>query len=247
MANEWYVEVNGQATGPFSVRQLKAQAAAKVIKPETRVRKGRGKWYQASNVKGLLAPEANSSESPAKPSSKNPRSPAPPKAGGPAESEGIFLAPVRNRRRRAIIFGCLVAFIMIGGAPIHQQLFFLLTVGLIIGSYPLVEIKKKTIEQTLVVFFYPVYKNTLKLRDFVGLETARESRLTDSVGCLVIFIFWYWFLFRLFDHMLPWLGGNYKLILRRYDDEEVLIWQGNNTTDFEANLELLEGTGLPLG
>jgi hypothetical protein len=46
---------------------------------------------------------------------------------------------------------------------------------------------------------------------------------------------------------MPWLGGNYKLFLRQYDDEKLLIWQGNNTTDFEANLALFEAVGLPIG
>lgn len=235
MASEWYVEVEGRPTGPFTVRQLKAQAGAELIKPDTRVRKGRGPWYLASNVKGLIG------SSPAEPSRNEPAS----NAIKPAKtSAGTFLAPLRNRNRRAVIFVCIVVFILIGQAPLHQQFFFDLTIGLIIGSYPVVEVKKKTIEQTLIVFFFPVHKKILKLRDFVAVETSTESRIADTVGCLVFFFFWYWFLFRLFDHMMPWLGGNYKLTLRRYDDEEVLIWQGNNTTDFEANLAALEAAGL---
>ena len=41
-------------------------------------------------------------------------------------------------------------------------------------------------------------------------------------------------------------GGNYKLFLKQYDDEQLLIWQGNNTADYEANLDLLESAGLPI-
>ena len=45
MAAEWYVDDGDRATGPFSVSQMKAQAAAARIKPDTQVRKG--KWVAA--------------------------------------------------------------------------------------------------------------------------------------------------------------------------------------------------------
>ena len=250
MASEWYVEDNDRAIGPFTVAQMKAQATSSRIKPETRVRKGRrGKWIAAKNVKGLLDPRADQqTTSSAKPSfSKSKRQSTPQVTGVGSAEEGVFLAPLRNRKRRAVIFGVLVVFILIGQAPIHQQLFFDITVGLIIGSYPIVEVKKKSIEQTIMVFFFPVHKKIWKMRDFVSVETGVESRIADTIGCMVLIFFWYWFLFRLFDHMMPWLGGNYKLFLRQYDDEKLLIWQGNNTTDYEANLALFEAAGLPIG
>ncbi len=244
MASEWYVEDNGRATGPFSVEQMKAQASGNRIKRETRVRKGRdGKWIPAKKVKGLLGSDTPPQELS---KTKEARSAAPDTEVKQLEDEGICLAPLRNRKRRAIIYVCLVAFIMIGRAPIHQQLFFDLTVGLIIGSYPIVEVKKRTIEQTIMVFFFPVHRKAWKLRDFISVETGMEPRIADTIGCLVLFFFWYWFLFRLFDHLMPWLGGNYKLFLRQYDDEKLLIWQGNNTSDYESNLALFESAGLPV-
>lgn len=245
MANQWYVEDEGRATGPFSVSQMKAQAAANRIKPETRVRKGlRGKWIAAKNVRGLLAAHSLSS---APSNAKRARTLTPQVTGvATGEDEGTFLVPARNRKRRAIIFGCLVAFILVGQAPLHQQLFFDLTVGLMIGSFPLVEVKRKTIEQTIIVFFFPVHRKVWKFRDFISVETAMEPRIVDSIGCFVLLFWWWWFLFRLFDYMFPWLGGNYKLFLRQFDDEKLLIWQGNNTSDFEANLALFNSAGLPI-
>lgn len=249
MASEWYVEDNERATGPFTVAQMKAQVTSARIKPDTRVRKGRrGKWVEAKNVKGLI-PANENKQSPARQrtaATKDAKA-VPRVTGEISGTEGVFLAPLRNRKRRGIVFILLVLFIVIGQAPIHQQLFFDITVGLLIGSYPLVEVKKKTIEQTLIIFFIPVHRKVWKMRDFVGVETGVEPRIADTLGCFVLIFFWYWFLFRLFDHIVPWLGGNYKLFLRQYDDEKLLIWQGNNTTDFENNLALFESAGLPIG
>ena len=47
--------------------------------------------------------------------------------------------------------------------------------------------------------------------------------------------------------MMPWIGGDYRLWLRQYNDERIQIWPGNNTADFEANLALLESAGLQIG
>ena len=221
---------------------MKAQAAAKRIGPETRVRQGQtGPWTAAKKVKGLLksaSPQQASSEQ------RNTKPTPPPTAVKQSEDEVIRLAPIRNRNRCALIYICLVVFIVIGQAPFHKQLFFDLTVGLLIGSYPIVEIKHKTIERTLMIFFFPVHKTVWRLKDFVGVEAGREPRITETVGCLVLIFFWYWFLSRLLDYVIPWLGGNYKLLLRQYDDESVVIWQGNSTSDYEANLALLESAGL---
>lgn len=266
MASEWFVNNDDQTTGPFTVPQMKAQAKAGRIKPSTLVRKGKGKWIEARRVQGLLAatqkpatvdgiPAAKTGKSKtgkSKPNKSNNqsdkiRSPQVTGAAISDDDESTFLAPLRKRRGRAIIFSVLVIFMLIGRAPIHQQLVFDICMGLILGSYPLVEVKKRTIERTLMIFFYPAHKTIWKLRDFTAVETDVEPRIADKIGILIFFFFWLWFMFRLFDRVMPWLGGDYKLWLRQWDDERLLIWQGNNTADFEANLALLEATGLRIG
>ena len=246
MATEWFIQNGEQELGPFTVKQLRAQAAAKRIQPDTKVRRGqRGKWYRAKNVKGLLSTEvieaANTGED-AKPSAPQARK----IADAPAAEDGVYMVPVQNRKRRAIIFGIVVVFILIGQAPLHKQLFFDLTVGLIIGSYPILIVREKTIEQQIYLFFFKAHTKSWKLRDFVGVEAEMESRLMDQYGCLIVVFFWWALLWRLFDFLMPWIGGTYKLYLREYNDEKMLIWQGSNERDYEANLALLNQRGLPI-
>lgn len=118
--------------------------------------------------------------------------------------------------------------------------------GLIIGSYPLVQVKKKTIEQTLFVLFYPVHTKVLRLRDFVSVEADVEPGMGDQFGCLIYVFFWYAIMWKFFDFLMPWLGGTYKLYLKELTDERTLIWQGSNTYDYEANLDLFVSKGLPV-
>ena len=61
--------------------------------------------------------------------------------------------------------------------------------GLILGSYPIVEVKKKTTEQTITVFFYLAHNKVWRLRDFVSVEADVESRITQTVGCLILVVF----------------------------------------------------------
>lgn len=249
MAVEWYVLNDDDELGPFTVAQMRAQAATGRIVADTRVRRGRsGKWFAARNVTGLLpadgeAPDTESQgRGKAKPVVNRPSD----SAAATTEDEGTYLVPVFNRKRRAIVFGVLVAFILVGQAPLYKQLFFDLTMGLIIGSFPLIAVKEKTIEQTLYILFYPAHKKVWKLRDFVGVEAEVEQRITDQFGCLVLIFFWMAILWRFFDFLMPWLGGVYKLYLREYTDERMVIWQGSSAADYEANLALFESRNLPI-
>ena len=254
MATDWFIEVDGRTLGPFSAKQLKAQVKGGRIHSETRIRRGRGKWHFAKNVKGLINESVGkSSKSSAAESGVEAENQRPANQGAANQNKAIqvaeestFLAPVRTRKIRGILCGCLVALVAIGTTPIWQKLIFALSMVLLFGSYPLIELKKKTIEQTLIIGFFPAHTQKWKTRDFVSVIPSTEARITDTIGCLVFFFFWYWFLFRLFDHLMPWLGGNYKLSLKRYDDEEMLIWQGNSAADFEANLALFEEHGLSI-
>jgi len=55
MASQWYVERGDSKAGPYSATELKAQAAAGEITPETLVQKdGMDRWVEASSVRGLL-------------------------------------------------------------------------------------------------------------------------------------------------------------------------------------------------
>ena len=82
MATQWYVQQDGQDSGPMTSRELKELAVSGRLRPTDRVRKeGMEKWVSAGNVKGLLpargaaAPAAQGS--PPVPAEAVPSSPPP--------------------------------------------------------------------------------------------------------------------------------------------------------------------------
>ncbi len=235
MTVKWYVKHRGKVRGPFSPAQLKSLADTAQLDRQTPVRKGKdGKWVQAARVQGLYANAPPSADPKTKLVDQKTST----------DDEGVFLTPLRRRRPRLIVFALLVAFIMIGRPPWYQQVGFALSMAVLLGTYPLVEIRRKYIERSMIVLFYPAHTQRFPLRDFVSIETDLEKRIADSVGCLILFVW----VFRPFDYLMPWVGGDFKLWLRSLDDDRLLVWQGNNEHHFRINLETLESrTGLPVG
>ena len=54
MAAEWYYKFGDVEFGPVSASELVKNAADGKIFPDTQVRKGNGRWYQASKVASLF-------------------------------------------------------------------------------------------------------------------------------------------------------------------------------------------------
>jgi hypothetical protein len=147
---------------------------------------------------------------------------------------------------RLVVFVLLIAFILIGGAPWYQQASFVASMCFLLGTFPNAQLTSEHLQSNYVVCFLPVHKKRWPLSEFVRIETDIEQRIVQSWGILVLFFWSLWLMFRMFDYLMPWLGGDYKLWLRTYGDERLLVWQGNSESHFEGNLRALEeATGLP--
>lgn len=237
MPVEWYIKQHGKTRGPITSKQLRALAGRTVVTPESPVRKGKlGEWVPAARIKGLFDTSHG-----APPAAKGPQVRSNNGTGSTGIGEdGQVLEPQRRVRLRVISLATLVGFVCIGPAPWYQKLLFALSMLLIFGAYPVIVVTEKYIEQTIIVGFYPAHRKRWKLREFTAVETEMEQRITETFGLLVLFFWVFWLLFRIFDFLMPWMGGNYKLYLRQFDDERLLIWQGNNDADYETNRDILE-------
>jgi hypothetical protein len=159
----------------------------------------------------------------------------------------IFLEPVRNFRRRAIIWAALCAFALIGTAGFFPKLAFCLSMGLLLGSFPQAKLENGAFHSELYVLFWRARKKRWKLERFVQIEVGLEDRPFDSFANVfksgeLMNKIW-----GLFDACVPWLGGDYKIWLRSASGKRVLAWQGSNDEQFQGNLDILRrATGLHL-
>jgi hypothetical protein len=161
------------------------------------------------------------------------------------EDDRLYLAPIRNFRRRSIIWVALCAFALIGSADVWPKLVFCLSMGLLLGSFPQASLGGGAFHREFFIMFLRAQKKKWKLERFVQIEIGSEERPFDSAAQIfksgeLMNRIW-----GLFDACVPWLGGDYKLYLRSASGKRVLAWQGGNDEQFQANLEALRrATGL---
>jgi hypothetical protein len=115
--------------------------------------------------------------------------------------------------------------------------------SLLVGTFPRGWIRDGQFEREFRLAFFRIHHKRWRLDEVEHLETGLEEQLGWSWMLLLGFA--PVFFGKIFDRLLPWLGGDYKIWLRTFDDRRALAWQGNGEAQFRANLEALEtATGL---
>lgn len=157
----------------------------------------------------------------------------------------VFLRPVPRVVLRLIVFVLLALFGLLGTVW-WNKLFWLVTMAFFCGTYRVSRISEGHFERRMVVMFVPLRWKRWPLEQFVEIEVLYEDPW--SVGrllpiALLNFVWVLWF--RVFDWLVPWFGGSYKLRLRPAKGARIVAWQGNSEANFQTNVELLQdSTGL---
>lgn len=150
---------------------------------------------------------------------------------------------------RVTIFVLLVALAWIGSSAWYAKLIFCMAMAGLVGTFPRSRINITYFEKEWFVFFVPVGVMRLEIAELFQIETDLDSKIGASGGLFVLIFFGLMNLvaFWLFDWLMPWIGGDYKLWLRTKSDQRVLAWQGNGESNFRRNLDLLKDlSGLPV-
>ena len=143
----------------------------------------------------------------------------------------------------------LVALAWIGSSAWCAKLIFCLAMVGFFGTFPRPRINITCFVKEWFVFFVPVGATSTNLADIVQIETDLDEKIGMTGGILIFFFFGLFDLIMiwLFDWLIPWFGGDYKLWLRTKSDQRVLVWQGNGESNFRRNLALLKDlSGLPV-
>ncbi len=98
----------------------------------------------------------------------------------------------------------------------------------------------------MIVCFYPLPPKSCKLKRVVAVETKIEQHA--GWGTFFLFGPIQWVFSRVFDRLLPWIGGDYQIWLRQPKDKRLMAWQGNSDEDYRENLDMLQSaTGAEIG
>ena len=150
---------------------------------------------------------------------------------------------------RVTILVLLVALAWIGESSWYAKGIFALAMAGLFGTFPRLRINTEYFQQEWFVAFLPVYGRRMRLDKLVQIETDVETRMGMGTGIVLAFFVGVWnvLMIWLFDWLIPWFGGDYKLWLRTKSDRRILAWQGNGESNFRRNLAALKDiSGLPV-
>ena len=148
------------------------------------------------------------------------------------------LQPVPRIRVRCVLLVALVIPALISGMSILEKIAACAFMTVLVGSYRQSQITEERFRTRLVVCFWPLPLKSCKLKRVVAVETKLEDRA--SWGTFFLFGLGQWLLSRIFDRLLPWLGGDYQIWLRQPKEKRLIAWQGCKEDDFHENLQLLK-------
>ena len=146
---------------------------------------------------------------------------------------------------RLAAFAGLAVFAVIGSASWTSKLGFCAGMAFLFGSYRVARLNDGRFERQMVIMFVPLRFKRFQLDRCTDIETSYEEGLGIEWALLTGGPFW--ILWTIFDWIVPWMGGSYRLRLRRVKGGPALVSQGNSEDNFQANLEILKNnTGLPV-
>ncbi len=158
--------------------------------------------------------------------------------------EMIPLNPDPQRNRRLIACAIHVTAVLIAPAGWWIKLLALPLGAFLLGTYRQAWISEERFLRQFVFMFVPQQMMSWPLDRFQSIET-RQAKDPGSESSL--FGSQDWFIFQVFDWLVPWRFGKLRLRLRLENGKRVLVWQGMSDENYEENLELLkEHTGLPV-
>ncbi|HEY3964184.1 MAG TPA: hypothetical protein VGM05_06480 [Planctomycetaceae bacterium] len=156
-----------------------------------------------------------------------------------------ILRPLPRLGIRLVAFAALAAFASIGETGWGAKLGFCAAMAFFLGSYRVARLNDGRFERRMVIMFVPLRTKKFQLDRCTDIETFWEEGMGVEWAWITGGPFW--ILWTIFDWIVPWLGGTYRLRLRRVKGGPALVWQGQSEANFQANLALLQNnTGLPV-
>jgi hypothetical protein len=155
------------------------------------------------------------------------------------------LRPLPYLGARLGAFAAITALAFIGSTPWSAKLGFCGFLAFLLGSFRIARLCDGFFERQLVIMFVPLRRKKFQFDRCTEIEVYAEGGIGEAWA--VVPGVQIWLMWSIFDWLVPWLGGNYRVRLRRVKGGPALVWQGNSEANFQANLEMLQNnTGLPV-
>ncbi|HEV3303802.1 MAG TPA: hypothetical protein VG055_29380 [Planctomycetaceae bacterium] len=162
-----------------------------------------------------------------------------PKAVKGLADEEILLG-VRLRIRIVVLVLLLVPVVLASGRGLPQRLMACIVPLILTGTYRTSKIRGDRFTTRFHLAFVPVTSHRCNLRG-VTFINAKYGHEGSGWGTVVLFGPLQALFGRLFDFLMPSIGGPYQIHLVTAKGRELVAWQGSKEPQFRSMLDLLLG------
>jgi len=161
-------------------------------------------------------------------------------------SDGQFLLGVRMRVRVIVLIVLFIPIVLASRRSLGERLLACVVPLTVTGMYRTSKIRGDRFTTSFHVAFFPVRTDRCNLRGVTHINT-KYGHEGSGWGTLLLFGPLQWFFGRLFDFLMPSIGGPYQIHLVTAKGRELTAWQGSQEEEFRRVVDLLQGlTGAEL-
>ena len=148
------------------------------------------------------------------------------------------LLPELKLRYRLIALGVLLVPVALAWRlGIVLQLLACILPLVLTGTYRVSRIVGDRFDTRFHLAFVPISRGRCNLRGVVDIHTTYQNAF--GWWTLILFGPFQWLFGKVFDYLIPALGGPYEIWLETAKGREILAWNGYNQQHYEKNLEFL--------
>jgi len=172
----------------------------------------------------------------------NDRQPAPATASksGKDRSGAQVLLGVRLRVRVVVLILLLVPIVLASRRSLAERCLACIVPLILAGTYRTSRIRGDRFATRLHVGFAPLTSHRCDLRGVTSIN-AKHGHVGSGWGTVILFGPMQALFGRLFDFLIPSIGGPYQIYLITAKGRELVAWQGCREAEFRSTLDLLLG------
>jgi len=158
-----------------------------------------------------------------------------------ADEEIIPAKPLMTARpavRAVVLIVLLIPIFIASRFSMLERLMSCFVPLMLTGTYRISTIRGGKFATRFYLAFYPVVTGRCKLQSVVALN-VKYGHVGSGMGTLLLFGPAQMIFGRIFDFLMPAIGGPYQIHLVTAKGRELVAWQGFSDSKFESTLDML--------
>jgi phage FluMu protein Com len=150
------------------------------------------------------------------------------------------LMTARPLVRVVVLIVLLIPVLLSSRLTVLERLLSCIVPVMLTGTYRIATIRGEKFVTRFFFAFYPIFTGRCKMQSIVALN-VKYGHVGSGMGTFMLFGPAQVICGRLFDFLIPAIGGPYQIHLVTAKGRELCAWQGFNDANFQSTLDMLLG------